>query len=91
MHLFLTCRLYLFQTNYEQLQREIVEKYDVQTYIHHVEGRLFLRVSAQVYNTFQDYVKLADAILDISHEEWSFARLWQEFYGICLRRQNAVL
>lgn len=53
---------------YGILQRLIVDRYDIQTYVHKVDGKLYLRVSTQIYNTFQDYVKLANAVLDLVAE-----------------------
>lgn len=61
---------HLLQEKYGILQRLIVDRYDIQTYVHKVDGKLYLRVSTQIYNTFQDYVKLANAVLDLVAENW---------------------
>ncbi|WAR30584.1 hypothetical protein MAR_033126, partial [Mya arenaria] len=54
---------------YGDLQKLILDQFDIQTYIHTVNGQLYARVSTQIYNTFDDYVKLGNAILNIAREE----------------------
>lgn len=44
----------------------ILDQHDVQIAVVIVDGTYMLRVSAQVYNTLEDFVKLADAVLDIA-------------------------
>ena len=32
-----------------------------------IQGRLYVRISAAIYNTLQDYVRLQEAVLQIAH------------------------
>ena len=44
---------------------ELAENYNVTSMIRFVDGEPWVRVSAQIYNTMEDYEALADAVLDI--------------------------
>lgn len=53
------------QTNLD-LQKLILDTFDVQVAIVIVEEKLMVRVSAQVYNTMDDFIKLADAVMELT-------------------------
>lgn len=49
-----------------ELQKLILDKHDVQVAMVIIDGKYMMRVCAQVYNTMEDFVRLADAILDVA-------------------------
>lgn len=49
-----------------QLQKHILDTFDVQVAIAIVDEKLMVRVSAQVYNTMDDFIKLADAVVELT-------------------------
>lgn len=46
----------------EALHRLLVDRYRVEVPLHVIDGRLALRISAQVYNEIRDYERLGDAL-----------------------------
>lgn len=51
------------------LQRLILDKYDIQVAVVVIQGKLMVRVCAQVYNTMDDFIRLGDAVLDLTQQE----------------------
>ena len=49
-----------------ELQKLVLDKFDIQVAMLIVEGKFMVRVCAQVYNTMNDYKRLAEAILDLA-------------------------
>ncbi|XP_072014615.1 uncharacterized protein [Amphiura filiformis] len=53
----------------DELKKDIYDKHRVHTVICHVMGKLWCRISVNVYNCQEDYYKLRDAILSILKDE----------------------
>lgn len=52
----------------ERIARLIQKRFRIQTVVFPLEGRLWCRLSAQVYNTIDEYEALADAIVALCDE-----------------------
>ena len=52
-----------------ELQKLILDRFDVQVAVVIIEGRLMVRVAAQVYNTMEDFIKLGEAALALSQQK----------------------
>jgi len=51
------------------LMKDVWNRFKVQSYFFQQDGQPWVRISAMVYNTMEDYEKLADAILTLKAEE----------------------
>jgi len=49
--------------------RVVWHRFKVQSLFFQQEGQPWVRISANIYNTAEDYEKLADAILTLKNEE----------------------
>lgn len=49
----------------EKLFMDLTHKYKTNTAIYHVQGELYIRVSANIYNEMSDYQKLADVLCQL--------------------------
>jgi selenocysteine lyase/cysteine desulfurase len=52
-----------------ELQKLILDQFDVQIAVVIIEGHLMIRVAAQVYNTMEDFIKLGEAVLVLSKQK----------------------
>ncbi len=52
-----------------ELMKEIRQRHRVYTVVSHVMGKLWCRISVNVYNCEEDYFKLRDAVLDVLKDE----------------------
>lgn len=52
-----------------KLQKLLLDKYDVQVSVDIIQGQLMVRITAQVYNTMQDYIRLSDAVISLTEEK----------------------
>jgi len=53
----------------ESLMRDVWHRFKIQAMFFQQEGQPWIRTSTMVYNTIEDYKKLADAILTLKAEE----------------------
>ena len=60
---------FAFQEQHEALFLELAERFSVMVTPRDVHGVLMCRIMTQVYNTMDDFRKLADAVLAISREK----------------------
>lgn len=58
----LSFTLFLFQVDVQRLERDIYQNDDIQTIFDLVDGALYLRISVQIYNTMDDFVRLASVL-----------------------------
>ncbi|XP_060591912.1 uncharacterized protein LOC132746714 [Ruditapes philippinarum] len=49
-----------------ELQKLILDEFDIQIQVTVIEGQLVTRVAAQVYNTMEDFIKLGEAVTTLS-------------------------
>ncbi|XP_045213671.1 uncharacterized protein LOC123564270 [Mercenaria mercenaria] len=52
-----------------ELQKLILDRFDIQIAVLALEGKLMARVAAQVYNTMEDFIKLGEAVLGLSERK----------------------
>ena len=50
------------------LESDLYEMYNIQTMCILIQGKLYIRLSAHVYNTPRDFARLRDAILELTKE-----------------------
>jgi hypothetical protein len=56
----------VFEGKNFELKRLILDRFDVLTGITIVDGKLMIRLSANVYNTMDDFILLGGAILSLT-------------------------
>ena len=52
-----------------ELQKLLLDKFDVQVAVVYVGQELMVRVSVSIYNTMDDIIRLADAVLALTKTE----------------------
>lgn len=50
----------------EQIQNILYHEYDIEVPIKALQEKLYVRISAHLYNNFEEYVKLAKSVLKIA-------------------------
>lgn len=50
----------------EQIQNKLYHEYNIEVPIKALQGKLYVRISAHLYNSFEEYVKLAKSVLKIA-------------------------
>jgi len=53
----------------ESLMKDVWHRFKIQSIFFQQDGQPWIRTSTMVYNTIEDYEKLADAILTLKAEE----------------------
>ncbi|XP_055889607.1 uncharacterized protein LOC106078800 isoform X1 [Biomphalaria glabrata] len=56
----------------EKIQNIVFHEYNIEVPFKSVQGHLYVRISAHIYNEPSDYLRLADAVLEISQRPKSF-------------------
>ncbi|XP_053376757.1 uncharacterized protein LOC123530484 [Mercenaria mercenaria] len=52
-----------------ELKKLILDRFDVSSCVVILEGQLMVRVSTQVYNTMDDFIRLGEAVLELTQKE----------------------
>lgn len=52
-----------------ELQKLILDKFDVQIAVVVVEGKLMARLAVFVYNTMDDFIRLGEAVLELTKDK----------------------
>jgi selenocysteine lyase/cysteine desulfurase len=52
----------------EAVQNLLFHRYNIEVPIKEVQGELYVRISAHIYNELEEYEKLGDAILELTEE-----------------------
>ena len=67
----ISTRLYIQDGMFDKpsLTKDVWHRFKVQTTFFEQDGQPWVRISANVYNTIEDYEKLANAILTLKAEE----------------------
>lgn len=60
----------LFQEGSENLYNDIMNIHKINCAVYPIQGELFLRLSANIYNEMDDYVKLADLLVQLLKKVW---------------------
>lgn len=60
--------LNLFQEGSQNLQFDIMNKHRIHVTVNSIQGRLYMRLAANIYNEMADYDKLADLLVKLFKE-----------------------